>query len=528
VPPPQNVWNELHFPNEYPLSHYELSFLLPHFLKEGRGKIDVYFTRVFNPVWTYPDGFSWVEALTDESKIGLHVALTPTWNETAYFADLVLPMGHGPERHDLNSYETHSGTWIAFRQPVLRVAKEQAGAPVQFTHEANPGEVWEEDEFWIELSWRIDPDAKLGIRPHFESPYRAGQKITIDEYYRFIFERVPGLPDAARAKGLDPLAYMRKFGAFQVLASTYRRQERPLNNDERAGAQVDTDSHIVRKSGKDIGIELDGVCMEGFPTPSRKQELYSQTMKDWSWPEYVLPGYIPSHADWHGLNMEAGEFCLLPTFRLPTLIHTRSGAAKWLNEIAQCNPLWVHPSDGHRLGLADGDLARVETEIGHFIDRVWLTEAIRPGVVACSHHLGRWRRAQDVPSNRYSANVVQISEHSPGKWLVRQMEGPGPFASNDPDSSRIWWREGGVPQNLTFPVQPDPISGMHCWHQRVRVSKATADDRYGDVFVDTAKAHAVYKRWLALTRGAPGPGGLRRPLWLNRPLRPATETFYVG
>ena len=45
-----------------------MSFLLPHFLKEGRGKIDVYFTRVFNPVWTYPDGFQWIEMLSDERK----------------------------------------------------------------------------------------------------------------------------------------------------------------------------------------------------------------------------------------------------------------------------------------------------------------------------------------------------------------------------------------------------------------------------------------------------------------------------
>ena len=32
-PPAQKFWNELHFPKEYPLSHYELSYLLPHFLK---------------------------------------------------------------------------------------------------------------------------------------------------------------------------------------------------------------------------------------------------------------------------------------------------------------------------------------------------------------------------------------------------------------------------------------------------------------------------------------------------------------
>jgi hypothetical protein len=122
---------------------------------------------------------------------------------------------------------------------------------------------------------------------------------------------------------------------------------------------------------------------------------------------------------------------------------------------------------------------------------------------------------------------VEIAQPGPGQWLVRQLEGPRPFASADPDSSRVWWREGGVPQNLTFPVQPDPISGMHCWHQRVTVQKAEPQDRYGDVFVDTRLSHEVYKRWLAKTRGGPGPGGLRRPLWMNRPLRPTLDAFYV-
>ena len=32
---------------------------------------------------------------------------------------------------------------------------------------------------------------------------------------------------------------------------------------------------------------------------------------------------------------------LLPTFRLPTLIHTRSGNAKWLTELSHTNPIWV-------------------------------------------------------------------------------------------------------------------------------------------------------------------------------------------
>ena len=47
---------------------------------------------------------------------------------------------------------------------------------------------------------------------------------------------------------------------------------------------------------------------------------------------------------------------LLPTFRLPTLIHTRSGNAKWLYEISHTNPLWLHPEDAARLGVDTGDL----------------------------------------------------------------------------------------------------------------------------------------------------------------------------
>ncbi|RME59853.1 formate dehydrogenase, partial [Candidatus Parcubacteria bacterium] len=96
-----------------------------------------------------------------------------------------------------------------------------------------------------------------------------------------------------------------------------------------------------------------------------------------------------------------------------------------------------------------------------------------------------------------------------------------------PDSRRIFWSDGGVHQNITHAVHPDPISGMHCWHQKVRIEKAHPEDRYGDVFVDTEKSMEVYRRWLRMTRPAPGPNGLRRPLWMNRPLRPAEEMFYV-
>ena len=534
--PPQKAWSELTFPDEYPLAQYEMSFLLPHFLMEGRGKLEVYFSRVLNPVWTFPDGFAWMEALSNEDYIGCHVALTTTWNETAYFADYVLPMGQAPERHDVMSQETHSGVWLSFRQPVTREAARRRGEKVEFTYETNPGEVWEEDEFFTELSWCIDPDGEMGIRRHFESPYEAGKKLTVEDFYRHLFENsVPGLPERAAEEGLSPMEYMRKYGAFEIKNDVYERNMRELSPEEVEGTRLEEDGTLTTEQSRaegvvhvkrrlpHVGVQVQGKPREGFPTNSGKLEVWSETMVEWGWPEYATPGYVKSHV--HADNLEEGQLVLNATFRLPTLIHTRSGNAKWLNEISNKNPLWVHPKDAEPRGIRTGDLVRVVTEIGYCVNHAWITESIAPGVVAQSHHLGRWRRRQDK-ADRWTNSLVEFHREESG-WMMRQIEGPGPYESADPDTKRIFWSDGGVHQNLTFPVHPDPISGMHCWHNAVYVEKARSGDRYADVYVDIEKSKEVYRRWLAMTRPGPLQNGLRRPEVFERPFRPDRKTFFV-
>jgi len=547
MPPHPPEWNELTWPPEYPLAMNELSFLLPYFLKEERGTIDVYFTRVYNPVWTNPDGFAWIEALTDERKIGLHVALTPTWSETAFFADYVLPTGHGSERHDIHSYEQYDGQWVGFRQPVLRAARERLGEEISDTRQVNPGEVWEENELWIELSWRIDPDGSLGIRQYFESGERPGEKLSVDEYYAHIFEHsVPGLPERAAAEGLSALQFMRRYGAFEIAKRVGPLHAEPVPPKELEDVRVDALGRVYtrtpRAAGPNIvplptldlddegrrlvGIEVDGKVVRGFPTPSGRLEFFSRTLKEWGWPEAAVPAYARSHV--HPECLAPGQMVLISTFRLPVQIHTRSANAKWLDEIAHTNPLWLHPSDAARLGVRTGDLVRVETDIGHFVVKAWVTEGIRPGVVACSHHMGRWKPAGET-GQRQSMATVDLG-HERARWSLARRAGVAAFESSDPDTRRIWWTDVGVHQNLTFPVHPDPVSGMHCWHQAVRVRNAEPGDAYGDISVDSERATAVYREWLALTRPAAthSPDGTRRPYWLLRPLKPGRDVYQLA
>ena len=543
TPPHPKMWNETTWPKEYPLSMHELSFLLPHFLKDGRTKLDVYFTRVYNPVWTNPDGFSWIEALTNEEMVGLHVALTPVWNETSYFADYVLPMGLGPERHDLHSYETHDSQWLGFRQPVMRAALERQGQTITDTRQSNPGEVWEENEFWLELTWRIDPDGSLGIRQYAESKKQPGTRLSVEEYYEWIFDNsVPGLPEKAAAEGVSPLAFMRRYGVFEIAQKIGALYEQRIPDEELEDVHVDQMGRIYTRSAKPaspnivpvpsidgdpdgrrfVGVKIDDEMLRGFPTPTGRLEFFSRTMAEWGWPEVAIPTYVRSHV--HPENMAEDQTVLISTFRLAMQIHTRSSNAKWLNEIAHTNPLWMHPSFAKRVGVDTGDLVRVETDIGYFVVRAWVTEGIRPDVVACSHHMGRWKTHEQ--GARQMMATVNLKKRD-AEWGLKRESGVGPYESSDPDTLRIWWNDVGVHQNLTFPVHPDPVSGMHCWHQAVRVKKAEPADEYGDIYVDTAKSREVYQQWLAMTRPADkfSPDGTRRPYWMLRPLKPQREWY---
>ena len=311
---------------------------------------------------------------------------------------------------------------------------------------------------------------------------------------------VPGLPEAASKEGLTPLQYMRKYGCFEVTTDVYTPYE----------AVVD---------GK----------KKGFGTPSGKLELLSPTMLDWGWKEqeYVVPWPLKSHVHPDAIDRAKGEMLLLPNFRLPTLIHTRSANAKWLMEISHNNPVWMHPSDAQRLGVRSGDLVRIDTEIGWFVDKAWVTEGIKPGIIAISHHLGRWRLTEDQGVNKQGSSLAEL-DHEGDDYTLRVVHGAASFSSPDPDTSRIWWETVGVHQNLTHPVHPDPISGAHCWLQKAfGVRKAEAGEQYGEVHVDTRKSMEVYREWLSWTRSAVdhSPDGTRRPYWLKRPLKPTKAAY---
>ena len=148
---------------------------------------------------------------------------------------------------------------------MLRVAREKRGETVDATYEANPGEVWEESEFWVALTLAASiPTARSASASTSSRPYRPGQPMTMDEYYGWMFENsVPGLPEAAAKEQLTPLAYMRKYGVFKVTDNVYKPYER-RSTPTRSPARDRRGRRAVLEDGKPIGVIVDGVAARGL------------------------------------------------------------------------------------------------------------------------------------------------------------------------------------------------------------------------------------------------------------------------
>lgn len=651
--PHVDVWNELAWPPEWPLSTYEMSFLLPHLLTDTqwqdkwikRGlnvpkKLAVWIPRMYNPVWINPDGFRWLEVLKDESKMELTFNLSPTWSETNWYVDYVLPVGLAGERHDQHSEATMPARWTSFRQPVMRVALEKAGwrpnnpnrATLEAHIKAGLGEVWEENEFWFDMCVNyIDPDGSLGVKKMWESKRHPGKPVTIAEWYDAAFgDNLPNLYKAATSDARYKNAefpvyeYMRDHGAWMEENNIYNAQEREvqydgknliahghkynkhdLSMDKKTGviyARAHRDGWRYKDDKKPVAIEVDGKMVEGFATLDKKLDFFSEWMADaWKWPEYAIPFYprndeekermphIVSHVN-HKYMSEENAYALNTVFRLPYNIHTRCANSKHLMEISQNHdPIWISTPDAARQGFKRGDAIRVRIvdsvtglESGYFVAMAIPTEGILPGTLACSHHGGRWKlkNALTIPNGvsdgkvngsiaRRNMNTKAFLGESPeragekgaqikiedydgisginsfgvplaeiqmdGKeGRLKYLEGIKPFHSKrfsdyNKDSDNIWWDGlSGSWQNAVAPTHPDPISGMHCWHQKVILEPAQEGDKIGDIQVNYENNFKVYQGWRdTLTRGLDVDSEFRRPPHIKRPWVPLSEKAYL-
>ena len=495
MPPKPKAPSVLADPPEFVLANawnaMKVGEIVYHYLSQDRAHIQVYMTYNLDSPLTWPEMSVTKNVLLDESKIGFHVCINPFLNETASFADMVLPWATYMERWDVDARGAYNlKAYLSMRRPMV--------APL--------GEAKDIREIFAALAHRIGDG--------MEQWYPDGTDV--EAYMRKWVEKVPY--DAARYD--SPMAMLAAEGAFEDPAEKpyYEPYLKPLSAKDLEGSVTDPQTGIVTKDGKGICIVFRGKPVVGFKTPSRKLEVRSQFVRklarnedvsdlvalanskgknrpkshaghEYDLPEWPVYQQILEHE-------HLGEHELVMTsFKWNVHNHGRTANLKWLSEIVHSNPAWIHPDTAARLGLRDGDFVELTARRSRTIDEmapklglgsgeidgvlrlpVVLTKGVHPRAIAISNSLGH-----------FAYTSVAMGQRT--RDLGSEAEGMDNAAMRDADWERnMWWedRSGGDhrawrrntgpgwAQNHVLPIMPDPISGQQAFNDTVvKVRKLT-------------------------------------------------------
>jgi hypothetical protein len=287
-----------------------------------------------------------------------HVALTPTWSETAWFADYVLPMGVGPSATTWPASRPTpaAGSGSASRScaatPRSRAA---SSAPTAAATSSTPARSGRRTSSGSTCRGGSTPTASLGIRKWFESerrarPSRSRSTSTTARCSpsgprpgrgrrrgRADAARVHARPQRLRGARRHDHPYERRStrpcldGLHQGRDGVYRKPGTPGTWD--GDPETLDDLHLAPSSV--TGRRRRGRRRGQGGVPDAVEEaraVLRPRLADWGWPEYATPKWIPSHVHWEDLDLAGTERILLPTFRIPTSStpgrRTRSGSTR--------------------------------------------------------------------------------------------------------------------------------------------------------------------------------------------------------
>ncbi len=468
VPPRPTAKSAIENPPEWPLANkwqrMKVGQIVYDYLKQGRGKVQVYFSYTLAAPQTWPEGRSLaVEVLKNEALIPFHVCSDIVYSETAHYADLILPDASYMERWGFdtrNNMELRD--YVSLRQPLV----------------PPPAECKSFVDVMVEMGKRISPETAKYFNFH--------------DHEDWMRQRCTSL--TARL-GEDGFEYMKKHGVWQDTSKPKYLQlyNWALTEAQMKDARTDPATQLIWRTGADgkesvIGLMQGGQPRRGFATPSRKFQVFSQDVadaaRDLKFPEPYgagMPGYFPVPS----IEAMGPDHLHLVTFKWNVHTQGRTAAQKYLTEIVHHNPLWMHTSAAEARGLKTGDLVEITTwrgaahaykhatgqpgeAVGTAVVPVFVTEGIHPKVIALSNSLGNFDHGRAANGQR-----TQRDDSFPGfdKNVI---------AEDQDLSEDMWWGKGdslwsrltgagnglgaGYNINAILPIYPAPLVGMQGWY----------------------------------------------------------------
>ena len=499
MPPGAKTWSPLEDPPEYPLANVwrrmRVGEVIYLYLLQGRGQVDAYMTYNLDAPITWPEESLTKDVMCNEELIKFHVCINPFYNETAHYADIVLPWTTYMERWDLDARASYNlRPYVGIRAPMVEPLGES------------------KDVRWI------FPELAKRIGGGMEEWYKETQR----EYMEAWASSVPANPDTGKA-GLERLL---DEGAWEntSIEPFYEPHLQPLSESDLEGTETDKETGIITKDGIGVGIMVDGKPLRGFKTPSRKFEVrsvfLSQTGLNQDTTELIKKSSMvktkPRPKQHQPFDLEIDEMpiwlqpiehqemdddhLIMTSFKWNVHNHGRTMNLKWLAEIVHTNPAWLNPATAEKFGLKDGDWIELtgyfskmleevspHLESDHYekdeagrkiagVMRVPIVTmpGIHPRAIAMSNSCGHWEYTSVAQAKKAGAGV--------GVDVGAPTQGADGTTYRDPDWERnMWWEDesngdptkwkqntgNGWNQNRIMPIAPDPTTGQQAFHSTV-------------------------------------------------------------
>lgn len=126
---------------------------------------------------------------------------------------------------------------------------------------------------------------------------------------------------------------------------------------------------------------------DGFPTPSGKVEIYSESLANWGFDP--LPGYSGLQPHAHHLKDQSDGFpYVMTSWKVVSYTHT---GERQVEPLRKKNPepmVYIHPETARRHRIADGDMVGIETSTGTIDQKARVTEDIREDTIGVDY--GWW------------------------------------------------------------------------------------------------------------------------------------------
>ncbi len=321
-----------------------------------------------NPVHSVVDTTATVKAL---ERLDLLVTMDCALTETARMSDYILPNTTGYECWEMPSFGmVYPGIFTQLRQPVLEPE----------------GEILDTTEIWLRLM------EKMGYLPQLPPFLYEAAKGPREEYKKALAEYLKEHPEVAPRK-LAVIA--RTLGAVLGAPSkavVWALLQTKNQNFKRACARAGFaegeqqmeqlfEALLAHPEGMLAGYMDTDELMDLLETEDKKIHLYAQEMEDWV---YEL---TPEREE-EQLNNAEFPLVLVAGRHMEGVINHTMRGPEWIRAKGDLCTVTIHPADAERLGIREGQSARVITNKGSVELPAHIGRETRRGSVIIPHGFG--------------------------------------------------------------------------------------------------------------------------------------------